>query len=95
MPDFAEPLSRLIDEFKHLPGIGQKSAQRIAFHLLRTGRDHAERLSQAIAECAVSTITGSSAIWISANAFAELTGAGHATVPFSLSSKARTASWTT
>src|SRR5713226_8478854 len=48
MPDFAEPLARLINEFKHLPGIGQKSAQRIAFHVLRAGRDDAERLSQAI-----------------------------------------------
>jgi recombination protein RecR len=48
MPDFAEPLARLITEFKRLPGIGQKSAQRIAFHLLRTSRDHAQQLSQAI-----------------------------------------------
>ncbi|HWC97285.1 MAG TPA: recombination mediator RecR [Candidatus Sulfopaludibacter sp.] len=48
MPDFAEPLARLINEFKRLPGIGQKSAQRIAFHLLRTGREDAEHLSQAI-----------------------------------------------
>src|SRR6059036_1699376 len=48
MPDFAEPLSRLINEFKHLPGIGQKSAQRLAFHVLRATREDAERLSQAI-----------------------------------------------
>jgi len=48
MPDFAEPLARLIDEFKHLPGIGQKSAQRLAFHVLRAGRENAQRLSQAI-----------------------------------------------
>jgi recombination protein RecR len=48
MPDFAEPLARLIQEFKRLPGIGQKSAQRIAFYMLRVGRDDAERLSQAI-----------------------------------------------
>src|SRR5215217_5127114 len=48
MPDFAEPLARLINEFKHLPGIGQKSAQRIAFHVLRAKRDDVERLSQAI-----------------------------------------------
>ena len=48
MPDFAEPLARLIQEFKRLPGIGQKSAQRIAFHVLRAGRDDAERLAQAI-----------------------------------------------
>ena len=48
MPDFAEPLARLINEFKRLPGIGQKSAQRIAFHVLRATRDDAEHLSQAI-----------------------------------------------
>ena len=48
MPDFAEPLARLINEFKRLPGIGQKSAQRIAFHVLRTGREEARQLSQAI-----------------------------------------------
>ena len=48
MPDFAEPLARLITEFKRLPGIGQKSAQRIAFHVLRASREDAERLSQAV-----------------------------------------------
>jgi recombination protein RecR len=48
MPDFAEPLARLIDEFKRLPGIGQKSAQRIAFHLLRASREDAERLAGVI-----------------------------------------------
>ncbi|HUI58241.1 MAG TPA: recombination mediator RecR [Bryobacteraceae bacterium] len=48
MPDFAEPLARLITEFKRLPGIGQKSAQRIAFHVLRAAREDAEHLSQAI-----------------------------------------------
>jgi recombination protein RecR len=48
MPDFAEPLARLINEFKHLPGIGQKSAQRLAFHVLRASREDAHQLSQAI-----------------------------------------------
>jgi len=48
MPDFAEPLARLIQEFKRLPGIGQKSAQRLAFHVLRTPREEAERLSRAV-----------------------------------------------
>lgn len=48
MPDFAEPLARLIQECKRLPGIGQKSAQRIAFHLLRMPREEAETLAQAI-----------------------------------------------
>jgi recombination protein RecR len=48
MAEFAEPLARLIDECKRLPGIGQKSAQRIAFHLLRSPREHAQNLAQAI-----------------------------------------------
>ncbi|HET7842427.1 MAG TPA: recombination mediator RecR [Terriglobia bacterium] len=50
MKDFAEPLARLIDELKHLPGIGQKSAQRIAFHLQRATREEAERLATALIE---------------------------------------------
>jgi recombination protein RecR len=48
MPDFAAPLQRLIDEFRRLPGIGQKSAQRLAFHVLRNSRDEASRLSTAL-----------------------------------------------
>ena len=48
MPEFAEPLARLIQECKRLPGIGQKSAQRIAFHLLRAPREDAEALAQAV-----------------------------------------------
>jgi len=48
MADFAAPLARLIDEFKRLPGIGQKSAQRLAFHVLRSGREDAERFAQAM-----------------------------------------------
>jgi recombination protein RecR len=48
MPDFAEPLARLIAEFKRLPGIGQKSAQRMAFHVMRSSREDAGRLTQAI-----------------------------------------------
>ena len=48
MADFAEPLQRLIQECKRLPGIGQKSAQRIAFHLLRVPREEAEALAQAV-----------------------------------------------
>ncbi|MBI3262373.1 MAG: recombination protein RecR [Acidobacteria bacterium] len=43
-----EPLTRLIDELQRLPGIGRKGAQRIAFHILRTPRDEAERLLAAV-----------------------------------------------
>ena len=48
MQDYAEPLARLIDELKHLPSIGQKTAQRLAFHLQRASREDAERLAAAI-----------------------------------------------
>src|ERR1043165_9880251 len=48
MPDFAAPLARLIDEFRRLPGIGQKSAQRLAFHVLRSPRESAANLAEAL-----------------------------------------------
>ena len=48
MPDYAEPLARLIQEFKRLPGIGPKSAQRMAFHVLRAPREEAGQLAQAL-----------------------------------------------
>jgi recombination protein RecR len=48
MPDFAEPIARLIDQFKRLPGIGQKTAQRLAFHVLRTDPEEAMALADAI-----------------------------------------------
>ena len=50
MADFAPSVNRLIEELKHLPGIGQKTAQRLAFHLLRTDRERALALSDAIRE---------------------------------------------
>lgn len=50
MPDFAPSITRLIDELKHLPGIGQKTAQRLAFHLLRSDREQALALADAIRE---------------------------------------------
>ena len=48
MPDFAEPVSKLVDQLKRLPGIGQKTAQRLAFHLLRVGPEEALALADAI-----------------------------------------------
>ncbi len=50
MPDYAAPIERLIDELKHLPGIGQKTAQRLAFHLLRIPPEDALALADAIRE---------------------------------------------
>ena len=43
-----EPLIRLIEELQHLPGIGPKSAQRLAFHILKNPREQAERLADAL-----------------------------------------------
>lgn len=45
---FPEPLLRVIEELQRLPGVGPKSAQRLAFHILRTPREQAERLAAAI-----------------------------------------------
>lgn len=48
MAKFAEPMARLIDELKKLPGVGGKSAQRLAFHILRSSSEDAEALAAAI-----------------------------------------------
>ena len=48
MSKFAEPMSRLIDELKKLPGIGSKSAQRLAFHILRSSDEDADALARAV-----------------------------------------------
>jgi recombination protein RecR len=45
---FAEPMTRLIDELKKLPGVGGKSAQRLAFHILRSSAEDADGLAAAI-----------------------------------------------
>jgi recombination protein RecR len=47
---FAGPIQELVDELGRLPGIGPKSAQRIAFYLLEVSKEEAMRLSAAIAE---------------------------------------------
>lgn len=50
MLDYAEPVTKLIDELKRLPGVGHKSAQRLAFYILRADREEADRLIEAIVE---------------------------------------------
>jgi recombination protein RecR len=50
MPDFAEPMARLIEELTKLPGIGSKSAQRLAFYILRASEEDAGSLARAIDE---------------------------------------------
>jgi recombination protein RecR len=47
---YAGPIQRLIDELSRLPGIGPKSAQRVAFHLLKVSSQEARKLSDAIEE---------------------------------------------
>jgi recombination protein RecR len=50
VPQLPEPLERLISELSRLPGVGPKTAQRLAFHLLRADRQRAESLAQAIVD---------------------------------------------
>jgi recombination protein RecR len=45
---YAEPMARLIEELKKLPGVGTKSAQRYAFHILRSSDDDANSLAEAV-----------------------------------------------
>jgi recombination protein RecR len=45
-----DPLTKLVEQLQRLPGIGAKSAQRLAFHLLRTPREDTDRLCDAIRE---------------------------------------------
>ena len=50
MPQLPEPLERLIQELSRLPGIGPKTAQRLAFHLLRAERERVERLAEVLVD---------------------------------------------
>jgi len=50
---FAGPVQRVIDELARLPGIGRKSAQRLAFHLMAVEEADARRLAQAIIDMRV------------------------------------------
>ena len=45
---YAKPLAKLVSEFEKLPGIGPKSAQRLAFHVLRISEDEARSLADAV-----------------------------------------------
>ncbi len=50
MSRFAEPMARLIEELRKLPGVGTKTAQRYAFHILRSSNEDADQLAGAIQE---------------------------------------------
>jgi recombination protein RecR len=45
-----DPLSKLVEQLQRLPGIGAKSAQRLAFHILKTPREQVDRLCDAMRE---------------------------------------------
>jgi recombination protein RecR len=48
--EYAKPLAKLVGEFEKLPGIGPKSAQRLAFHILRMTEENAQALAAAVLE---------------------------------------------
>lgn len=50
MLEYSEPVAKLIDEFKRLPGIGHKSAQRLAFYILRRPEAEVEKFVEALHE---------------------------------------------
>src|SRR6476619_5129651 len=50
MLEYSEPVAKLIDEFKRLPGIGSKSAQRLAFYILRRPLAEVEQFADALRE---------------------------------------------
>jgi recombination protein RecR len=50
LSQFAEPMARLIEALRKLPGIGAKNAQRLAFHILRSSPQDAEELAAAVRE---------------------------------------------
>ncbi|MFQ5694848.1 MAG: recombination mediator RecR [Terriglobia bacterium] len=48
MKELAEPIARLVEELRRLPGVGQKTAVRLAFHLLRQPAEDVDRLAETI-----------------------------------------------
>lgn len=55
MSFYAAPVAKLIEEFEKLPGIGHKTAQRLAFHILNLTQDKAECLANAIRDAKLKT----------------------------------------
>ncbi|NLJ24129.1 MAG: recombination protein RecR [Firmicutes bacterium] len=56
MSVYARPIARLVEELAKLPGIGPKTAQRLAFHIISGTRENAENLAEAITEAKEKTI---------------------------------------
>ena len=57
MADYAQPISRLIEELRRIPSIGAKTAQRIAFHILGSPQSAADDLAEAIRDVKKSLFT--------------------------------------
>ena len=57
MKFFAPPVERLIEEFARLPGIGQKTAQRLAFHVLDMSKEDAQKFADTIVEAKSTVFT--------------------------------------
>lgn len=55
MSFYATPVAKLVEEFEKLPGIGHKTAQRLAFHVLGLSEDKVENLANAIREAKLKT----------------------------------------
>lgn len=55
MSFFAAPVAHLVEEFEKLPGIGHKTAQRLAFHVLNMSEEKAEALANAIRDAKLNT----------------------------------------
>ena len=53
MDYYSNQISRLIEEFSRLPGIGAKSAQRLAFHIINMPKDQVENLAKSIVDATV------------------------------------------
>ena len=50
MDYYSNQISRLIEEFSHLPGIGAKSAQRLAFHIINMPKEQVENFAKALVD---------------------------------------------
>lgn len=74
--DYPEPIARLIEELRRLPGLGPKSAQRVAFFLLKGRAEDNQRLASAI-----DTLSASIGLCERCNAFTDLPVCGICTDP--------------
>ena len=63
MEYYSTHINKLIEQLSHLPGIGPKSAQRLAFHIMNMPKDQVEQLTASITGCSVRrSVTARSAV---------------------------------